>query len=216
MDVPKIAVISASLGGFDKPVEHTNQLVKADYFMFTDENFPRRFNAMTPRLQAKIPKMFGWQLKPGYDYYLWLDGNLRLAHQESIQYFLDALENHDIAVLKHPDRDTVHWEYRYNWRALHSNAPSNYMKARYENEFLDEQMAVLDPNDQLVNGGVFMYRNTPAVWAMLKEWFYHVCRYQVNDQIPLPYVLKQSGLRANVLPDVFRDCMWLENMRHAK
>jgi hypothetical protein len=216
MDVPKIAVISASLGGFDQPIKHTNQTVRADYFTFTDENFPRRFNAMTPRLQAKIPKMFGWQLKPGYDYYLWLDGNLRLAHQESIQYFLDALENHDIAVLKHPDRDTVHWEYRYNWRALHSNAPSNYMKARYENEFLDEQMAVLDPNDQLVNGGVFMYRNTPAVWAMLKEWFYHVCRYQVNDQIPLPYVLKQSGLRANVLPDVFRDCMWLENMRHAK
>lgn len=217
----KIAVISASLGGIDNPVEHTNQLVEADYFHFTDENFPPRVNSMTPRLQAKIPKMFGWQLKPYYDYYLWLDGNIRLAHHESLQYFLDAVEDHDIAVLQHPDRNTIWWEYRYNWRALNSNAPSNYMAKRYKNELLDEQMAVIKADkdfkdDMLVNGGVFMYRNTPEVHKMLTEWWYYVSRYLISDQLSWAYVLKKSGLRVNVLPDNVADCMWLSLERHAK
>lgn len=221
MVFPKIAVLSASLGDIDKPVKHTNQLVKADYFTFNDENFPPRYNAITPRLQAKIPKMFGWQLKPNYDYYIWLDGNLRLAHAESIQYFLDAVKEHDMAFLKHPRRDTIHWEYRYTWRGLHQRTTSNYITKRYTNELLDQQYAVIHDDatyedDLLVNGGVFIYRNFPQVQNMLKEWWYNVSRYIVNDQISLPYVLKKSGVRYNVLPDDFSDCMWLENTRHAK
>lgn len=217
----RIAVISASLGGIDPPVKHANQLVKADYFHFTDENFSPRHCSVTPRLQAKIPKMFAWQLKPDYDFYLWLDGNIRLAHHESLQYFLDALENHDVAVLQHPDRNTIWWEYRYNWRGLHNNKPSGYLQERYINELLDEQMAVIKADeshtdDLLVNGGVFMYRNTPEVHKMLKEWFYYVSRYLIMDQLSWAYVLKKSGLRINVLPDVFRDCRWLETARHAK
>lgn len=217
----KIALIQASLGGFDKPEPHINQTLKHDEFLVTDENFPPRFNSMTPRLQAKIPKMFGWQMFPGYDYYLWLDGNLRLRHWESLQYFLDAIDEHDIAVLHHPRRDTVYWEYRYNWRGLNNNAPSNYLTARYTNELLDEQYEVIknDPDfkdDLLVNGGIIMYRNTPEVQAMFKEWWYHVSRYLIMDQLSFPYVLKKSKLKVNVLPDKFDDCMWLENRRHAK
>lgn len=216
-----IAVLSANLGEIDSPVTHTNQLVAADYFTFTDENFPLRDRAMTSRLQAKIPKMFGWQLEPDYDVYMWLDGNIRLAHIESLQYFLDALEGHDVVVLQHPERDTIHWEYRYNWRGLNNNAPSNYLRARYTNEWLDEQYQVIEgdkdfTDDLLVNGGVFMYRNTPEVQTMLKEWWYHVTRYLIMDQLSWAYVLKKSGLKVKVLDDVFNDCMWLEDARHAK
>lgn len=217
----KICVLSANLGGIDNPVSHVNQTVKADYHTFTDENFPPRIHAMTPRLQAKIPKMFGWELKPDYDVYLWLDGSIRLAHQESIQYFVDALEGHDMVFLKHPTKDTVHWEYRYNYRALHSNAPSNYMKSRYDNEWLDEQYKVIedDPeylDDVLLLGGVFMYRNTPLVRAALKEWWHHVSRYLIMDQLSLPYVLKKGGVVFNALDDDINDSMWLEYRRHAQ
>lgn len=217
----RTAILSANLGSIDNPVEHVSQTAVADYFTFTDENFPPRDKAMTPRLQAKIPKMFGWQLKPDYDAYLWLDSNLQLAHHESLQYFIDAIEKHDIAVLKHPRRDTAHWEYRYIWRALHNNAPSNYMRARYTNELLDEQYAIIknDPDyvdDLMVNGGVFIYRNTPAVQTLLREWWYNVSRYLIMDQLIWPYLLKKSGLRVNVLPDDFANCQWLSNTRHAK
>lgn len=216
MDVfPTRAVITTRLGEFDKSVEHAPQSVEADYHTY---NEPLRDKSMTPRLQAKIPKMFAWQLYPGYEYYLWLDGNLRLSHPDSLKYLLDAIEGHDIVVLQHPDRDTIYWEYRYNWRGLHNNAPSNYLVKRYTNELLDEQFNEINnyADSLLVNGGVFLYRNTQEVQLMLKDWFYHCSRYLIMDQMSWAYVLKKSGLRIKVLPDVFRDCWWLENARHAK
>ncbi len=211
-------VLTTSLGGFDRVAQYEPQSVEYDFFEY---NEPLRSKSMTPRLQAKIPKFFGWQLKPDYDIYLWLDGSLRLAHRDSLKYYLDALQNYDVVVLQHPTKNTIWWEYRYNYRGLHSNAPSNYLTKRYTNELLDEQMQVIKADrdyvdDLLVLGGVFMYRNTPKVQAMLKEWWYHVSRYLIMDQMSWAYVLKKSGLRVNVLPDVFNDCPWLENMRHAK
>jgi len=215
----KVAVLSTSLGSFDQHVKHTSQTVKADYFTFTDDNYPPRKNSMSPRLQAKIPKMFGWQMKPGYDFYVWLDGNLSLKSPDGVKYLMD--KDYDVVVLKHPDRDTVWWEYRYNWRGLNNNAPSNYLTERYTGEWLDEQIKVIKDDkdyvdDYMVNGGVFMYRNTPKVHEMLKEWFYHVSRYCISDQMSWAYVLKKSGLRVKILPDDYRDCDWLKVERHKK
>lgn len=221
MQNSNLLVVRANLGGFDKPVEDVKQNFHCEDITYTDENFPPRKNSLTPRLQAKIPKMFAWQLKPGYDFYLWLDGNLRLKHPDSVEYLYDAMQDCDVVVLQHPDRDTIYWEYRYNYRGLHSRAPSNYPTKRYTNELLDKQYEVIKNDkdyvdDLLVNGGVFMYRNTPEVHKMFWEWWYHVSRYLISDQLSWAYVLKKSGLRVNILPDVFRDCWWLENARHAK
>ena len=215
----KVALITANLGGIDKPVNHANQLVHPDYHTLTDENFPPR-KGLTPRLQAKLPKMFGWQLLPGYDIYIWLDSSIRLAHHESIQYFIDAVEHHDIAVMKHAKRDTTHWEYRYTWRGLNSPKTSNYITDRYTGDDIDGLYELIQDDlnytdDLMVQGGVIVYRNTPAVQAMFKDWFYYVCRYATNDQISLPYVLKTSGVNYNLLPDNFQDCRWLENVGHA-
>ena len=215
----KIAVVSASLGGFDKETVHVPQSISHDYFMFTDENFPPRAKSMTPRLQAKIPKCFGWQMKPGYDFYLWIDGNLRLSSPDSVKYFYDNCQEYDVVALKHPRRDSAYWEYRYIWRGLYSRATSNYITSRYTGELLDEQMRVIKDDKEfvdnlLVNGGIFMYRNTPEVQRMLKEWWYHISRYLIMDQCSLAYVLKKSGLRLNVLPVNFSDCPYLEHRKH--
>lgn len=216
---PKIAVITASLGGFDKTEPPVPQSIDYDYFLFTDKNFPPRFNAMTPRLQAKIPKFFGWQMVPGYDYYLWLDGNLVFKSPDSLKYFFDNCKGYDIVVLKHPRRNNVKWEGRYVERGVEQQ--SNYIIGRYENELLEEQMAEIkaDPDfvdDLLVNGGVFMYRNTKKVQKMLKEWWYHVSRYLIMDQCSFAYVLKKSGLRVNVRPDKYDDCPYLMGRRHVR
>lgn len=213
----KIMVLTTSLGGIDGVAQYVPQSVKYDFYKYDE---PLRYNSMTPRLQAKIPKFFGWKLKPDYDYYLWLDGNLSLADSDSLKYFHDAIQDYDVVVLKHPYRNTIWWEYRYNWRGLHNNAPSNYLRKRYVNELLDEQINVIKDDkdyvdDYLVLGGVFMYRNTPEVHRMLKEWFYHVSRYCVMDQLSWAYVFKKSGLRVNVLPDIYNDCKWLKVEKHA-
>jgi len=214
-----IAVVSSNMGEIDGETEHTPQSMPASYLTFTDKNLPPRHCAMSPRLQAKIPKCFGWQLAPNYDYYLWIDGTLRLSNSDSIKHYYDACQGYDVVVLKHPTKDTVRWEYRYNHRGLHNNAPSNYLTERYTNEWLDEQYQVIKADkdyvdDTLVNGGIFMYRNTPEVQNMLKEWWYHISRYCIMDQMSWIYVLKNSGLKINILPEEFNNCPWLENRRH--
>lgn len=220
MSKNRIAVISASLGGFDAVAAHVMQSLEYDYHVFTDDNFPPRDKAMTSRLQAKIPKCFGWQMAPGYDYYLWLDGSLVLTSPDAVKYFYDQVQDYDMVMFKHPRRNTVKWEGRYLQRGLRQG--SRYLVDRYKNELLEEQMVEIAGDagfvdDLLVSGGVFMYKNTLGVQQMLKQWWYHISRYLVMDQCSLAYVLKQSRLKINVRPDnVYVDCPYVRHCGHAR
>lgn len=198
-----IAVVSANLGGFDNATNHLPQSIQHDRFMFTDENFPPRHNSMTPRLQAKIPKCFAWQMAPGYEYYFWIDGNLTMTSPDTLKYFYDNLLDHDIVVIQHPRRTSAHSEGRYLLRGLKQN--SRYLLGRYENEWIRQEMAEIESDkdfvdDMLVNGGIFMYKNKPEVQRMLKEWWYYISRYLIMDQCSFSYVLKKSGLKIKLDP----------------
>jgi len=193
----KVAVISSALGGFDTMPDQTAQTIEADYYYFNDDNLPVR-NSMTPRLQAKIPKMFGWQLAPDYDYYVWLDGNMAFNDSEALAYLMEEIKGNDMVVLKHHRRNTIRWEARYLERAL--NEQSKYMVNRYDNEFWKSQLRVIQEDksyidDRLFIGGIFMYRNTKAVRDALTEWWYHVSRYCIQDQISMPYALRKLKIK---------------------
>lgn len=212
-------LIQASLGGIDKGVEHTPQSVPFDHHLFTDENFPPRDKAMTPRLQAKIPKMFGWQLKPGYETYLWLDGNLQLSHPDSFKYYLEQLGDNEILVLRHPSRPNIRQEVRYTRKGI--NQQSMYILSRYPGELLAELYDLIEKDkeyedDLLVIGGVFLYRDTPKIREMLKEWFYYQCRYILQDQISFAYVLKKSGVKYKVIDDAYDKTPYLSHTKHKK
>ena len=97
----KTIILTANLGNFDKRILNVEQTIPHDFYRFTDENFPPRHGSMTPRLQARIPKMMGWQMKPGYDYYVWVDASCRLSDRNSLKWLLMQCEDYDFAVLKH-------------------------------------------------------------------------------------------------------------------
>ena len=217
----KIAVISANLGRFDLPHnENVPQSISCDYFMFTDENFPPRWNAMTPRLQAKIPKFFGWQLVPGYDYYLWIDGSATLTRSDSVQFFYNNCQGYDIVVFKHPRRPDIRQEHRYTRKGVKQKAEYLYKRYLNEqfNELYDEIKADKDFIDEaLFLGGMFMYRNTSKIHQMFKEWWYFVSRYAVQDQLPFPYVLKKSGLKVHVLENhIKKDIPYISFAKHTR
>ncbi len=215
--MPRVAMITASLGGFDQDMQHVEQTLPHERFAFTDENFPPRSNSMKPRLQAKIPKLFGWQMVPGYDYYFWLDGNLTLNHPDTLKYFFDNIPGYDVVAFQHPRRRSAEWELRYLMRGMRNS--SRYLHVRYANEWIEEQLKALkdDPDfvdDILVNGGAFMYRDTPAVRQMFKEWWHHVSRYLVMDQASFAYALKKSGVRLKILPDDIYRTPYLKQLAH--
>jgi hypothetical protein len=209
LDAHKILVVTAS--SIDDPVNHVEQTAKPDFYRA--ELTPR----LPPRLEAKIPKMFAWQKKPGYDFYLWLDGNISLARPDAIEYLLREIEGHDIVVIRHHRRPNIRQEVRYLRKGLREQ--SIYLISRYKDELWKEQYDEICRDrdyvdDLLVIGGIFLYRNTPQVQAMLKEWFYHVSRYSVQDQISFPYVLKKSGIRIKVLDYDYTKWDMIKQERH--
>lgn len=208
------AVIQAAFGNIDTQPQHVVQDVPYDYYWFSEHNLPPR---LPPRLQAKIPKMFAWQLLPGYNYYLWLDGNIALNSPNTVKHFQEQIDGHDIVVIRHHRRPNIRQEVRYLRKGLREQ--SNYLVARYNNEYWKEQYELIEKDedfvdDLLVIGGIFMYRNTPQVQAMLKEWWYHNTRYNIQDQISFPYVLKKSGIKIKILDHDYTKWNLISHQKH--
>ena len=89
------------------------------------------------------------------------------------------------------------------------------------NELLEEQWLAIHndkdyKDDILLSGGIFMYKNTPQVQSALKEWWYHITRYLIMDQLSFPYVLKKAGLKLNILPDNYGHSWYVKSDGHKR
>jgi hypothetical protein len=195
----RIAHVTANLGNFCNPHTVVSQELSGgmelNYYAFNDRNFPPRDKVMSPRLQAKIPKMFGWQLAPGHDVYVWMDANFVMVGRTAVQWLMRQLGDYDIAVFSHPFRNTVKEEADF----LREYIPSDfYLENRYRGEFLDEVVELCYEN-LLFAAGVFAYKSNIKVHRMMKDWWYYVSRYHINDQLSLPHVLMNSNCSVKVI-----------------
>lgn len=209
----EVAVISANMGSFETPVPHVDQSVPYDFHLFDDKNFPPRINAMTPRLQARIPKMFGWQMKPGYREYVWIDSSMSMARPDTIEWFEEQLGDADIAVFRHPHRSTVIEEADYLKERLAKNC--SYITPRYEHELIDEQLAEVG-NMPLYATTAFIYRPHFDIKDMMKEWWYHTSRFHIIDQLSFAYALKKNHCKVNIIQDNFMKLDYFTHTRNAK
>lgn len=228
----KVMVYTAHLGGFDPAVEYARQElpegVEMDFHNFTDENFPPRRKSMTPRLQARICKMFGWELLPGYDYYIWVDGSCALLNPMSVAWFLGKCAGHHMAVFKHPDRNSIQEEYEFLRDRMDT---SWYLHSRYDGEFLEEQMDALRESfwtldcakheesgryrdERLFASTSFVYENNLYVQDFMKEWWFHTSRYHSIDQLAFPFLLDWFDITVNVIPDNYLKCPYLTYTRN--
>jgi hypothetical protein len=200
----KVLVITANLGGFDdgKIAHHPQDTNRYDVSLlrFTDDNFPPRMNALHPRLQAKIPKMLGWEYYPNYDYYLWLDGAVRMTSPDCINFFIESLGCADFAIPHHPDRRTISDELAYMKNLM--NLGSIYLNGRYKNEAMTEQVQkylsdTTFRDKKLYQATYFCYTNylTKSKPGFFRDWFFDCARYSVQDQLSLPYFLNKHEIK---------------------
>lgn len=212
----KIAFLTANLGNFDKFIDNVDQSIDYDFYRFTDKNFPPRFCSMTPRLQARIPKLFGYEMAPGYDYYIWLDSSCILSHRDSIKWLIEKCENKDMVVFKHPNRKSIREEACYLVKRLDNNCP--YITPRYKNELLKEQLEVIEKDVNYVDDHLFastciVYKNKEKVINMMKEWWQHVSRYHSIDQLSFPYVIWKNNCKVRVIKDSYLKTPYLKYIR---
>lgn len=198
-----VAVLTANLGGFDTQVDPVEQFGVAPaitpvytFHRFTDENFPP-IAGLTPRMQYRIPKMWGWQMVPGFDYYVWLDGSVSFTSPDSLAWMLTKLGDKDMAFFRHPTRHTALEETQHIEEYLAKG--DKYLTPRYANGLHKEQYADITGNpdfidDRLYASTAFIYRNSEEVRNALREWWLHTSRYFTVDQIALPYVLWKNDI----------------------
>jgi hypothetical protein len=217
MMVPRVLVHSANLGAFDETVMvpcHQDHVL-VDYKTATDQNTMRRSSAMTSRLQARIPKCFGWDLWPGYDAYLWHDASLALSRPDSVVWFLDQLGDDDIAVFAHPVRHTVRAEAEFIQKKVHEG--NRYLCDRYLGEDIEGQLRAIndDVDDRLYASGAFIYRPRPMVTMALKEWWYHISRFHSVDQLAFPYVTRHLDVQV-IHEDIYHasHLTWVRSRHH--
>jgi hypothetical protein len=208
----KIAILSANLGGFDISTEHVKQELSPEIELvehqFTDNDFPPIIG-LTPRLQYRIPKLFGWEMFPGYDYYFWIDGAMSIKNPKTIAWFLEKCQDHDLVLYKHPKRTTIQDESDFIEAKLKDK--NQYIMSRYQNGLHAEQvkLAKSDPtfiDDKLYASTLFMYKNTEKVQNFMKLWWYYQSRYYTCDQVNLSYVIHKAGISVyGIDGNVFRN-----------
>jgi hypothetical protein len=197
----KIAILTANLGNFDTLVDPVRQVFPDDaekheviFHRFDDENFPP-ITGLSPRLQYRIPKLFGWQYFPSADVILWLDGSMSLAREDSLQCLIETLAYNDMLFFKHPWRKTIEQEVNHIEEKLQQGNP--YITARYKNGLHLQQLGEIqqDPyydDAKLYASNVFMYRNKPGVHRVMDMWWFYQSRYYTCDQVALPYAIHRS------------------------
>lgn len=168
----------------------------------TDQTFPPRQRAMLPRLQARLPKCFGWEMAPGADIYVYLDASFAIERSDAVAWLIRDLDQ--FVCFAHPARSSIFDEAAF----LRDNHHKSYILNRYEGERLEEQLTILTDegyvDDRLYAGGVFAYRNSPVMRAAMTDWWVQQSKYHLNDQLSLPYVMWKHKVRVRtVLGDIF-------------
>ncbi len=219
MVLHKTLITSASFNGFDEPNEWVDQ--PADIMRYNEKNFPLR-KALTPHAQSKIPKCFGWDLIPGYDFYVWVDANYILK-EGAVEFLIKELtedDDMDILVFPHPFHDTVMQEFDF----LRDNLPkSKYLQQRYEGELLEELYCEIDEiygSDKgklpAYHAAIFAYRLSGGVCQALKEWWYYDSRYHLDDQLTMSMVLDREDIEVKVMDKKIKDYPYWEYRSHKK
>jgi hypothetical protein len=215
----KLAIISANLGNFEPEVEWVKQIipgVEITVKRFTDESFSPRIN-MSPRLQARIPKMFGWEMVPGFDCYLWVDSSRGLLRPDAAEWFYKQAEGVDLVLFKHPHRNTIKEEAEFiRERMDKTKHKRDYLRVRYTGELIDEQLEAIDKDyidNCLYASTAFFYWDTPKVREMLSDWWFHTSRYHAVDQLALPYLVWKHKCSVKVLKEDVYNCEYIPVVR---
>lgn len=201
----RIAVISAIVGSHGSIRDPSTAFANTDYYYFSDVDFNNtiwqyrsayKFSSditFGGRRNAKLYKVLGSFLIPGYDYYIWHDNHIEVKVDPN-QLIEQYLHSADIALFKHAERDCSYAELAV------------LAERRYDTEKnLMSAVNFLQENSYGFNQGLFemtsfLYRATPTVRTMMLSWWELICAHTSRDQVLFPYVLYKHQVKYSILP----------------
>ena len=150
-------------------------------------------HATDPRRTARYHKLLPQTVLPGYDYWIWMDGNQQLA--ESPSFLIDTYLDNDtpFASYKHPERNCVSEEVE---------ACIRYKKD--DPSVLRDQLARYITEGYPRNNGMFettvvVRQNCAPVLSVNRWWWDELRKGSRRDQISINYVLWKTGVKTGFI-----------------
>jgi hypothetical protein len=168
----------------DRPALSPTWLVRPAYKGFND-----------PRRNSRIHKILSHQYADS-EYTIWLDGNIRLLKSPE-ELIAQYLEEYDLAVFKHPNRDCIYDE-----------SIKTAVKGLDDPEIIIEQAKHYEDsgyakNKGLCECGIIFRRNTPKVIEFNNYWWSEYCRYSCRDQISFMYSIDKVAIPLKIIDEPF-------------
>jgi SAM-dependent methyltransferase len=218
----KLCILSANLSGIDASATLPAQVLPAgwelEFKCFLDKDLPPRPLAISPRLQAKYPKMCGFEWFPDADLIAWIDSSFTVTTSGLAAWLIDKIADADLCLMPHVARKSVSEELAFMTQLMAQG--DQYLLSRYADEPMAEQVAAYRSeggfaDNWLSANGCFVYRNTPAMRAVLKDWLLECIKWTSQDQLSLSYVLHRHGIVPRWMDCGLWDCPHLQFTGHA-
>jgi|CXWL01.1.fsa_nt_gi hypothetical protein len=194
----KIAVITANIGGFDKCNVMPEQDIAFDRYYIDDSNCPYPAYKVDNRMKAKIFKMLGHKIWPGYDVYVWIDGNIQVKAKDFISRMVITLEGADVVISNHPFRSTIYEEANFILTEL--NQGHKYLEARYCGHSIKSEVESFGEGlTGLYWCGCFARQNNEKVNKAFDDWFIDNTIWSNFDQNSFVYEVQKHKLKLNTI-----------------
>ena len=197
----RYVIYSAMVGGYDQILQPLEVDDRFDYVLFTNEVADpkvgvwqiRRIEYSNP-IQTKIARYVKTHpelLLSEYDASLWHDANIRIKNQSVYDRFIELIEKKvAVASVKHMGWDCVYEEL------------FKVLDFRYESEKTVVEWGHLlrnrdypKHNGLIETGLLFRLHSHDDVKEMDALWWNYIENYSRRDQLSLPLVLKERGMR---------------------
>lgn len=197
----RIAVYTVIYGAVDEIHEPLTTPDNCDFFIFTDQPLdpaslwqPREFIANhysladDPVLKSRFVKMFPDLFFADYDYTLYLDGKFQLRTDPT--EFIHDMGPVGLKMFPHPLRDCVYQEIR---ACIRQQKEDPDRLTRYAMKL---KQAGLPKHYGLLEGAVILREiGNQNLHNLMDAWWQEFCHEIRRDQLSLPYVLWQNGLK---------------------
>jgi hypothetical protein len=158
-----------------------------------------------PRMSAKYFKLMGHVEMSEFDQTLWIDGSLRIDTPTFPEEALSYLECGDLALFFHPDRACIYTEAEVSAGML-----------KYQDQAVHDQVAHYREKGHPGNAGLYagavIARNqrSSEIAELNERWWAENLRWTYEDQLSLPPVLSELGIR----PTIFAQNLWHNRWFH--
>lgn len=193
------AIITAVFGDYDEPKVQPEIADVDEWILVTDNpaiDAPGwnvkvcNFADFHPRLTAKIPKFMPW-LFTDQERSIWIDGSAQIVEPQGFVEWAYST-GRDVAMHAHPQRNNI-WD-----ESKASTGP------KYDFQPIAEQVdyySLLDPDiPNLWATGCIAWTHSPLTREFGSAWFNECFLWSTQDQLSLPWLAKQLGVKIGTLP----------------